>query len=451
MIERAAREILPLATRLDHPRSFAFVPSSPTWPGVLADFMAAGYNINACTWLVASGPSQLELVVIDWFRRWVGYPEGTGGLFTSGGAAATLDALVAARESAGNPERPVVYMSNQSHSVIDRAAMIVGIRRDRIRRLPAGGRTGLDVDSLRDAVCKDRAAGLQPMAVCANAGTASTGAIDPLPEIAAFCAAEDVWMHVDAAYGGFAAVTEEGKTLLRGIERADSIGLDAHKWFFQPYEAGCLLVKDARTLEIPFALRHDVLQDTVWGKNHPNFADRGLPTQPLVPCTQGLDDGPGLWHGGASGSDRQRDGVGRQSRGVCRRKSGSRTAEPCVTRDRMFPSSSRVWRRPPRRINRHDQPNSAGSGLLGRQSSPVVHPNRREILAPTLHRQPLHELGGRAHDAGGRGTVWKGGGGGGPRGALGSVGYPVRRVALVRRRRRAWAALVCVFSPGPVP
>ena len=276
VIERAAREILPLATRLDHPRSFAFVPSSPTWPGVLADFMAAGYNINACTWLVASGPSQLELVVIDWFRRWVGYPEGTGGLFTSGGSAATLDALVAARESAGNPERPVVYMSNQSHSVIDRAAMIVGIRRDRIRRLPAGLRTGLDVDSLRAAVREDRAAGLQPLAVCANAGAASTGAIDPLPEIAAFCAAEDVWMHVDAAYGGFAAVTEEGKTLLRGIELADSIGLDAHKWFFQPYEAGCLLVKDARTLEIPFALRHDVLQDTVWGKNHPNFADRGL-------------------------------------------------------------------------------------------------------------------------------------------------------------------------------
>ena len=276
VIDRAAREILPFAIRNDHPRSFAFVPSSPTWPGVLADFRASGYHINAATWLTASGSGQVELVVIDWFRQWVGYPEGAGGLFTSGGSAATLNAFVAAREAAGNPERGVVYLSNQSHSVLDRAAMIIGIRRDRVRRLPADGRTGLDLDALREAVREDRAAGLHPIVVCANAGAASTGTIDSLPEIADFCAAEEIWMHVDAAYGGFAAVTERGKALLRGMERADSIGLDAHKWFFQPYEAGCLLVKDARTLETPFGLHHDVLQDTLWGKNHPNFADRGL-------------------------------------------------------------------------------------------------------------------------------------------------------------------------------
>ena len=150
-------------------------------------------------------------MVIDWFRQWVGYPEGAGGLFTSGGSAATLNAFVAAREAAGNPERGVVYLSNQSHSVLDRAAMIIGIRRDRVRRLPADGRTGLDLDALREAVREDRAAGLHPVVVCANAGAASTGTIDSLPEIADFCAAEEIWMHVDAAYGGFAAVTERGK------------------------------------------------------------------------------------------------------------------------------------------------------------------------------------------------------------------------------------------------
>lgn len=159
VIDRAAREILPFTTRLDHPRSFAFVPSSPTWPGVLADFMVSGYHINAATWLTASGPSQLELVVIDWFRQWVGYPEGAGGLFTSGGSAATLNAFVAAREAAGNPECGVVYLSNQSHSVLDRAAMIIGLPRDRVRRLPADGCTGLDLDALREAVREDRAAG----------------------------------------------------------------------------------------------------------------------------------------------------------------------------------------------------------------------------------------------------------------------------------------------------
>ncbi len=276
VLEQVTREVLPFATRLDHPRCFAFIPSSPTWPGILADFVAAGYNINTVTWLVASGPSQLELVVIDWFRRWLDYPEGAGGLFTSGGSAASLDALVAAREAAGHPERATVYMSDQSHSVLSRAAMIIGVRPECIRMVPSDTRTRLDMEALTRAVTADRAAGFNPIAVCANAGAASTGAIDPLETVADFCEAEGIWLHVDAAYGGFAIVTEQGKTLLRGIERADSIGLDAHKWFFQPYEAGCLLVKDGRTLENAFEVHHDVLQDTIWGADHPNFADRGM-------------------------------------------------------------------------------------------------------------------------------------------------------------------------------
>ena len=276
VVERAAREILPHSMRLDHPRCFGFVPSSPTWPGVVADFMAAGYQINQCTWLVASGPSQLELIVIDWFRRWLGYPEGAGGLFTSGGSAASVDAFVAAREAAGHPERATVYMSDQSHSALSRAAMIVGVRRDRIRMVPSDTSFRMDMDALARAVADDRDAGLSPIAVAANAGTTGTGAIDRLEELADFCAAERLWLHADAAYGGFAVLTEQGKRLLRGIERADSIGLDAHKWFFQPYEAGCLLVKDEETLKDAFAVKPDILQDTVWGANHPNFSDLGL-------------------------------------------------------------------------------------------------------------------------------------------------------------------------------
>ena len=132
------------------------------------------------------------------------------------------------------------------------------------------------MEALARAVREDRDAGFNPITVCANAGAASTGAIDPLEAMADFCAAEKVWLHVDAAYGGFAAVTEVGRKHLRGIERADSIGMAAHKWFFQPYEAGCLLVKDSRTLEDAFRVGHDILQDTIWGKNHPNIADRGL-------------------------------------------------------------------------------------------------------------------------------------------------------------------------------
>ena len=276
VIERAAREVLPLTLRLDHPRSFGFVSASPTWPGVVADFMAAGYNVNQCTWLVASGPSQLELIVIDWFRRWIGYPEGAGGLFTSGGSAASVDAFVAARQAAGHPERATVYMSDQSHSALSRAAFIVGIRRDCIRMIPSDADFRIDMDLLARMVAADRDDGLTPMAVAANAGTVGTGAIDQLEQLADFCAAEGLWLHADAAYGGFAVVTERGKRLLRGIERADSIGLDAHKWFFQPYEAGCLLVKDENTLTDAFAVRPDILQDTVWGANHPNFSNLGL-------------------------------------------------------------------------------------------------------------------------------------------------------------------------------
>ena len=278
VLRRAEREVLRFATRLDHPRCFAFVPSSPTWPGILADFLAAGYNINAVNWLVASGPSQVELVVLEWFRHWLGYPEGAGGIFTSGGSSATLNALVAAREAAGNPERPVLYLSDQTHGAVARAARVVGVRPERIRALPSRGLLGLDVEALRAAIRQDRSAGLDPMAISANAGSASIGAVDPLTELADTAAAENLWLHVDAAYGGFAMLTEDGKRLLQGIERADSVALDPHKWFFQGYEAGCLLVKDMRTLENAFAVRPDVLQDTVWGANHPNLVDRSVQT-----------------------------------------------------------------------------------------------------------------------------------------------------------------------------
>ena len=276
VIDRAVRDVLQPAMRLDHPRAFGFIPSEPTWPGVLADHLATGFNVNAATWLTASGSSQLEAVVIDWFRRWLGYPDTAGGLMTSGGSAAALDAFVAAREAAGHPARATVYMGDQCHSAQARAARIIGVRPDDLRVLRTDDDFRLDPDALAAAVEADRAAGRTPIAVCADAGSTSTGAVDPLDAIADYCTAEGIWMHVDAAHGGFAVLTEPGARLLRGIERADSIGMDPHKWLFQPYEAGCLLVKDVGTLERAFAIHHDVLQDSVWGATHPNQTDHGL-------------------------------------------------------------------------------------------------------------------------------------------------------------------------------
>ena len=276
VIDRAARDVLNNTLRLDHPRSFGFVPTCPTWPGVLADFIASGFNVNAATWLVASGPSQLESVVIGWFRQWFGLPDGAGGLMTSGGSAAALHGLVAAREAAGNPDRAVAYMSDQSHSSQVRAARIVGITPDRIRVLPTGAAGRVDPSAVADAVAADRAAGLTPMVVCANAGTPTRGAVDPLPALADICASERLWFHIDAAYGGFAILTPRGAAALEGIDRADSINVDPHKWLFQPYEAGCILVRDAGALERAFAIQHDVLQDSVWGAAHANLADQGI-------------------------------------------------------------------------------------------------------------------------------------------------------------------------------
>jgi aromatic-L-amino-acid decarboxylase len=276
VLERAARDILPIASRVDHPRFFAFVPGSATWPGVLADFLCAGFNTFQGTWLSASAPSQLELIVLDWFRDWIGYPQTAGGIFTSGGSAASLDAFVAAREAAGSPARPTVYMSDQSHSAMSRAARIVGVRAEHVRKVDSDARYRVDLESLARAVRDDRAAGLEPIAVCANAGATNTGAIDPLDAVADFCAAEGIWFHVDAAYGGFAVLTEKGKRALRGIERADSIAMDPHKWLFQPFEAGCLMVKDVRRLEAAFAVQPEYLQDARTGAEQPNFSDRGL-------------------------------------------------------------------------------------------------------------------------------------------------------------------------------
>ncbi len=276
VLEQATKKIFPYSLKLAHPKSFGFVSVSPTWPSVIADFLVSGMNSNVCTWLVASGPSQIELTVIEWIRQWLGYPDTAGGLLTSGSSVASVEAFVVAREAADNPTRATVYMSDQTHQSIIRAARVIGIPSDNIKKIPSDDSFSIDVNQLAETVVEDVNKGLQPVLIVANAGTTSTGAIDSLDWIADFCESQNIWFHVDAAYGGFACITQRGKTLLKGIERADSITLDAHKWLYQPYEVGCLMVKDLQKLENVYGMRSDVLQDTVWGKDHPNIANRGI-------------------------------------------------------------------------------------------------------------------------------------------------------------------------------
>ena len=276
VIQRVLRDVLPYAGRIDHPRFFAFIPASPTWPSFLAHVLTSGFNIFQGTWLESAGPSQVELVVLDWFREWLGMPETAGGLFTSGGSAATLDALVAARHAAGNDDRLVLYESDQCHAAVHRAARICGFRDENLRQIPTDDGYRLDVAALAEAVRRDRAEGRKPFMVSANAGATNTGAIDPLDAIADLCAREGLWFHVDAAYGGFAVLDEATRPQLKGIERADSVVLDPHKWLFQPYETGCLMVRDAALLRDAFRIMPEYLQDADMTLEHVNFADRGL-------------------------------------------------------------------------------------------------------------------------------------------------------------------------------
>jgi aromatic-L-amino-acid/L-tryptophan decarboxylase len=271
--------VFPNHAREPHPHFMGYIPSSPTFPAVLGDWLATGYNFFAGVWSVASGPNEIELTVLDWFRQWLGMPDGTSGLITSGGSTATLTALVAARHAADPTaaalSRMTLYTSDQAHSSVERAAWIVGIPRANVRPIATDDAFRMRVAALRDAIAADRAAGMKPFAIVASAGTTSTGAVDPLVEIADVCAAESLWLHVDAAYAGFASLTESGAKALRGIERADSVTLDPHKWLFVPFECGCLLARDPRRLEEAFSVHPDILADVRAREHEVNFADLG--------------------------------------------------------------------------------------------------------------------------------------------------------------------------------
>lgn len=271
-------KVAPYGLRVAHPRFFAFIPSAPVWPSVLGDVLSAGLNFFAGVWKEGAAAAQVELLVLDWFRQLLGLPPSTAGLLVSGGSEATLTALTVARDRLPFDQRPraVLYVSDQRHWSVDRAALILGLAPERIRRLPTDASLRLHPEALRAAVNRDRTDGVLPWAVVATAGTTNTGTIDPLGAVADVCLAESLWLHVDAAYGWPAVLTEAGRTALAGIDRADSLTLDPHKWFAQTYEAGCVLVRRGELLEATFGMRPDYLQDVAPAADEVNFADRGL-------------------------------------------------------------------------------------------------------------------------------------------------------------------------------
>ncbi len=279
LIGTLERSVFPYHARELHPGFLAYIPSCPTFPALLGDWIATGYNFFAGVWPVAAGPNQIEMVVLEWIREWMGMPAGSSGLLTSGGSAANLTALVAARHEAvergADIRKLVVYASAQAHSSVVRAGWIAGISRDNVHVVGMDDLFRMDVHDLERVVGVDRAAGLEPFVVVASAGTTNTGSVDPLHPIADFCAREQLWLHIDAAYAGFAALTEEGKKMLDGIERADSLTLDPHKWLFVPFECGCLMLRDPSKLTDAFRIMPEYLKDVEAGEEEVNFADRG--------------------------------------------------------------------------------------------------------------------------------------------------------------------------------
>jgi glutamate/tyrosine decarboxylase-like PLP-dependent enzyme len=278
ILARLENDVFSNILNICHPRFFAFVPGPSNFVSVMADALASGFNVFNGTWLGGSAAAAVELAVIDWFRNWCGFPEEAGGLFVSGGSMANLTALVAARHVRldDRTERAMIYYSDQTHSSIDRALRVIGFLPEQIRRIPSDDEYRLPMDALAHQVQEDRKAGLRPFAVIASAGTTNTGAIDPLHEIAQFCRQQDLWMHIDGAYGAAAVISDRGRALLCGMELADSLSFDPHKWLFQPIECGCVLLRDAALLKKTYRIMPEYLADV-----HRNVAE-------VSPCDYGI-------------------------------------------------------------------------------------------------------------------------------------------------------------------
>lgn len=257
----------------DHPRYFARVPGPSSFMGVLGDWLGTGFNAISASWAGGSGPAAVELVVLEWLRSLLGMRAETQGVLTSGGSLANLMGLEVARRVHGPG---VAYLSDQTHASIQRGLQAIGFGPSDIRVLASDDSYRLGGAVVAQAIADDRDAGLRPAFVVATAGATNTGAVDYLNELGALCAAEDLWFHVDGAYGAPAALCDAGRPVLAGIERADSLVLDPHKWLFQPYDIGCLLVQRAHALEDTFAMSPEYLTDASAALGEVDFRDRSL-------------------------------------------------------------------------------------------------------------------------------------------------------------------------------
>ena len=268
-----------------HPRFFGYITASPAPIGMLGDFLASAVNANVGAWQLAPVASEIEAQTIRWIAELIGFPRDCGGLFVSGGNMANIVGLFAARAAAAgwdvrkegltaSTARPLrMYASSETHTWIQKAADLSGIGTDRIRWIPTDAELRMHPAQLRAAMERDRKAGEQPLMVVGTAGSVSTGAVDPLFEIAEICRDAGVWFHVDGAYGGLAAAVPGAPRDLAAVALADSVAVDPHKWLYAPLEAGCLLTRDPEALRGAFCYHPPYYH---FGVEVTNYLDFGL-------------------------------------------------------------------------------------------------------------------------------------------------------------------------------
>ena len=265
LLEHTAQQLFAHSLFNGHPRFFGYITSPPAPIGILGDFLAAAVNPNVGAWILSPAATEIESQTVRWIAELIGYPVNCGGLLVSGGNMANFVCFLAARAAkarwsvreqgvCGDSGRRLrVYGSVETHTWIQKAADLGGLGSTSIRWIATDRKLRMDIAELRRHIEADIAAGDVPCLVVGTAGSVSTGAVDPLPEIGALCREHGVWFHVDGAYGGFAAAVPEAHDDLRGLSQADSIAVDPHKWLYAPLEAGCALVRDPEMLRAAFA------------------------------------------------------------------------------------------------------------------------------------------------------------------------------------------------------
>ncbi|MEE4312270.1 MAG: aminotransferase class V-fold PLP-dependent enzyme [candidate division KSB1 bacterium] len=279
--------IVPGITHWNHPRFFAYFSITASYPGILAELLASAMNVNAMLWKTSPSATELEETVLNWLRKMLGLPGTFDGVINDTASVSSLCAMTAARESlsmairekgvAGRPDLPefTIYTSNQSHSSIEKAAIVLGIGQENVRKIDTDSAFRMDADALRKTIAGDIKEGKRPVCVIATIGTTSTTSVDPVKAIVDICHEHGIWLHVDAAYGGSAALLPEMKSHFDGWERADSIVVNPHKWLFTPIDCSVLYCRKPEILKRAFSLTPEYLKTEEAG-DVKNYMDYGV-------------------------------------------------------------------------------------------------------------------------------------------------------------------------------